>query len=54
LELLPHHLDPEKLPGNVSEVIYKYDITAARWRLKTVFVDKKKFTFSENSWKMIN
>ena len=53
LELLPHHLDPEKLPGNVSEVIYKYDITAARWRLKTVFVDEKKFTFSENGWKMI-
>ena len=53
LELLPHHLDPEKLPGNVSEVIYKYDITAARWRLKTVFVDEKKFTFFENSWKMV-
>jgi len=28
-------------------------ITAARWRLKTVFVDEKKFTFSENGWKMI-
>jgi len=53
LELLPYHLDPEKLPRNVTEVIYNFDIETARWRLNTAFVNEKKFVFDKNSWKVV-
>ena len=53
LELLPYHLDPEKLPNNVSEVIYHFDSDAARWRLNTAIVKDKKFVFSKEGWKII-
>ncbi|MFB5609565.1 MAG: hypothetical protein ACE5Q5_05035, partial [Nitrosarchaeum sp.] len=35
LELLPYHLDPEKLPSDVLEIIYKFDHGTMRWRLNT-------------------
>ena len=53
LELLPYHLDPEKLPSDVSEVIYQFDSKAARWRLNTAYVKDKKFVFAGNGWKLI-
>jgi hypothetical protein len=53
LELLPYHLDPEKLPSDVSEVIYQFDPDAARWRLNTAFVKDKKFVFAGDGWKLI-
>jgi len=53
LELLPYHLDPEKLPNDVSEVIYQFDSDAARWRLNTAIVKDKKYTFSKDGWKII-
>jgi hypothetical protein len=53
LELLPYHLDPEKLPRDVSEVIYQFDPEAARWRLNTAFVKNKKFVFAGDGWKLI-
>jgi hypothetical protein len=52
LELLPYHLDPQKLPENVSEVIYKFDPKATRWRLNTVFSGDKKFVFKDDGWKI--
>ncbi len=52
LELLPYHLEPQKLPENVSEVIYKFDPKAARWRLNTVFSGDKKFLFKDDGWKI--
>jgi len=52
LELLPYHLDPTKLPRDVSEVIYSFDAKAARWRINTAQVNDKKFVFSNNGWKM--
>jgi len=53
LELLPYHLDPTKLPRDVSEVIYSFDAKAARWRINTALVNDKEFVFSNNGWKMI-
>ena len=53
LELLPYHLDPEKIPKNVTEVIYQFDPNAARWILNTVEVKDKKFVFSKSGWKII-
>ena len=53
LELLPYHLDPKKLPGNVTEVIYRFDSKALRWKLNTVFVDGEKFVFKDNGWQSV-
>lgn len=53
LELLPYHLDPEKLPNDVTEIIYQYDPEAARWRLNIAFVKEKKFVFAGNGWKIV-
>ena len=53
LELLPYHLDPEKIPKDVTEVIYQFDPNAARWILNTVEVKDKKFVLSESGWKII-
>jgi len=53
LELLPHHLDPQKLPSEISEIIYKFDSKSIRWRLDTASSVNKKFIFSGNAWKEI-
>ena len=53
LELLPYHLDPEKLPNNVTEIIYHYVPEAARWRLNSALVKEKKFIFINNEWKIV-
>ncbi len=53
LELLPYHLDPEKLPSGISEIMYKFDSKSVRWRLNTASSENKKYTFREDSWKEI-
>ena len=53
LELLQYHLDPKKLPENVTEVIYNFDINAVKWRMTTVVSDGKGFLNSEDGWKLI-
>ncbi|MDH3313316.1 MAG: hypothetical protein OEM28_09265 [Nitrosopumilus sp.] len=53
LELLPHHLDPQKLPSEISEIIYKFDSKSIRWRLDTASSENKKYTFSGSAWKEI-
>ena len=52
VELLPYHLNEEKLPMGVNSVIYNFDQEAARWRLNTVFTDEKKFVNTEKGWKL--
>ncbi len=53
LELLPYHLDPEILPSEISEIIYKFDSKSTRWRLNTATSEKKKYMFKEEIWKEI-
>ena len=50
LELLPYHLDPEKLPSDILEIIYKFDPQTARWRLKTAKSKNKIYSFSGDRW----
>jgi len=50
LELLPYHLDPEKLPPDVFEISYKFDPQTARWRLKTAKSENKSYSFSGDRW----
>ena len=47
LELLPYHLDPEKLPSDVLEIVYKFDPESIRWRLNTATSENKRYVFRE-------
>ena len=53
LELIQYHLDPKKLPGNVTEVEYNFDIDAVRWRMNTLISNERKFRNSKDGWKII-
>ncbi|MDH3822820.1 MAG: hypothetical protein OES19_03675, partial [Nitrosopumilus sp.] len=53
LELLPYHLDPQKIPSEISEIMYKFDSESIRWRLDTASSENKKYTFRGDSWKEI-
>ena len=50
LELLPYHLDPEKLPSDVLEIVYKFDPESIRWRLNTATSENKIYIFRGDSW----
>jgi hypothetical protein len=54
LELLPYHLNPEKLPSDVSELIYKFDSKSTRWRLDVAISKEKKYSFRGDVWISIN
>ena len=53
LELLPYHLDPTKLPSDVTEITYKFDSDSVRWRLNNANSKNKKYTFKGDVWKEI-
>ena len=53
LELLQYHLEPKKLPENVTEVVYSFDINTVRWRMMTVVSNEKEFLNTKDGWKMI-
>ena len=52
VELLPYHLNEEKLPKEVKKIIYNFDQEAARWKIITAFTNEKKFINSENGWEL--
>ncbi len=53
LELLPYHLDPEKMPSDVLEIIYKFDPESIRWRLNTAKSENKKYVFRGDRWNAV-
>jgi len=53
LELLPYHLDPEKIPSDVLEIIYKFDPESIRWRLNTAKSESKKYVFRGDRWNVV-
>jgi hypothetical protein len=53
LELLQYQLDPQKIPENVTDVIYEFDKSVGRWHLGPIFSDTKKYVFLENQWKPV-
>ena len=52
VELLPYHLEPNKIPKGAKKVVYNFDQASARWRLSTAYTDCKMFINSENGWKL--
>lgn len=52
IELLPFHLDSSNMPQEISNVIYNFDVETRKWKLNTLFVNKKKFVLKNNVWKI--
>ena len=53
LELLQYHLDPKKLPAEISVISYMFDSKSIRWHLDTASSENKKYVFKSDSWKEI-
>ena len=53
VELLPYHLDPKKIPSNISEIIYKFNSETIRWRPDTALYENKKYIFTGDTWSEI-
>lgn len=51
LELLPYHLDPHKMPQNITEVTYFFDETTGRWNIEHATSADETYIFSQNEWK---
>ena len=51
VELLPYHLNPEKLPTNTSEIIYRFDKDSARWKVNDAVTNEHTFVNSSEGWK---
>ena len=54
LELLPYHMDPEKLPADILGLVYKFDLRSIRWRLNFAISKDKKYAFRGDVWTPIN
>lgn len=50
LELLPYHLDPEKIPANTSTVSYRFDSRTIRWRLYRAVSGGVQYVFRGDGW----
>lgn len=53
LELLPYHLDPKKLPKEITQVSYQFNEITGKWIVKGGESDEQTYQFSENEWKII-
>lgn len=53
IELLKYHLDPEKLPGGIENVIYEFDRNTARWYLSTAISKSRKYILKDRVWKPV-
>jgi hypothetical protein len=53
LELLPYHLDPRKIPRNITEVQYYFDYRTGRWGINSATAGKDTYIFSQNEWNII-
>lgn len=53
LELLQYQLDPQKIPQNITDIVYMFDKFTGRWLLNTAFSNDKKYVIVENEWKLV-
>ncbi len=54
LELLPYHMDPEKIPAGVSEIRYRFNPKTARWQLDHAITNNANYIFRDNRWRAVN
>ena len=51
VELLPYHLNPEKLPTDTTEIVYKFDKDSTRWKVNYAVTNEQTFVSSNDGWK---
>jgi hypothetical protein len=51
LELLPYHLDPKRIPKDITKVSYQFDEIISRWNISADAEDQT-YSFVENEWKI--
>jgi hypothetical protein len=51
LELLPYHLDPKKLPKEITQVSYQFNDTSGKWNVKAGEAGEQTYQFSDTEWK---
>jgi hypothetical protein len=51
LELLPYHLDPKRIPKDITKVSYQFDDIISRWNISADAEDQT-YSFVENEWKI--
>lgn len=49
LELLPYHLDKDKVPPNTTTISYRFDSKTVRWRLYRAIADTE-YLFRGDGW----
>lgn len=52
LELLPYHLDPNKMPESITEIWYYFDDKIGRWNINSATSGTGTYLFSQNEWKI--
>lgn len=50
IELLPYHLNPERLPAMTSLISYRFDEEANRWRLGEAVAGGRRFRYTDRKW----
>jgi hypothetical protein len=41
------------MPQEISDVIYNFDVETRKWKLNTLFANKKKFILKNDVWKAV-
>ena len=51
LELLPYHIDPKKIPKEITKVSYQFDDMTGKWNISGD-AENQAYGFIENEWKV--
>lgn len=52
LELLPYHLDPQKMPKEITHISYYFDEINSRWNIDSGVAGNDKYLFLKNEWRI--
>ena len=53
LELLPYHMDPDKLPAGTTGIMYRFDPDGVRWRLHSATAGESVYGFRGDGWHLL-
>jgi len=51
-ELLPYHLDPNKMPPSITEILYYFDGKMGKWNINSATSENDTYRFIQNEWKI--
>ena len=51
-ELLPYHLDPNKMPSSITEILYYFDGKTGKWNINSATSKNDTYRYIQNEWKI--